>query len=376
MKTTITLADSGTIFINDHPELRYVHAMQPAVRVLSETECICVYKHGTALESVDSVLAQMRTLDGGQTWRNEGFVPGALPGDGPVYSYFSPHLTRLRDGRLLILSVRFRRDDPNRRCYNPETGGCLFPDTTFFVTSDKGKTWSGPQVIPIGGRYAYSGGPIVELNDGRWMVVFETWKPYDDPSPLKTRVFALFSSDQGQHWGDETVVYQDEAGRKAFWDVQYRQLRDGTFLGMAWSHDPKAAKDLPHHRIVSTDNGRTWSLSEPTNRHGQFNVTLELPDGRLLGVYNLRNAERPGVYAALSEDQGQTWDLDNQVQVWDALGQANIGLSRGMTFLESLATFAFGKPDVDLINDHEVITAFWATLSCITHIRWCKITIE
>ena len=40
---------------------------------------------------------------------------------------------------------------------------------------------------------------------------------------------------------------------------------------------------------------------------------------------------------------------------------------------EYVATFAFGKPDVSLINDHEIMVVFWATKSCITHIRWARI---
>ena len=372
----ITVGDSGVIVANEQPELKHIHAMQPAVRALSESEYISLYRYGTAMESVDSVLGQMRTLDGGKTWQNEGFIKDTLPGDAPVYSYFCPHLTVLKDGRLAVLSVRFKRDDPERRVYNPKTGGCIFPETTFFVTRDKGKTWSGPSVIPIGGRHAYSGGPIVELNDGRWMVVFETWKKWNDPQPVKTRIFAVFSSDQGATWTDETVVYEDDLSRKLFWDVMYSKLRDGTILGMAWTHDPKSAQDIPHHRIVSTDNGKTWQKPMPTNRQGQINVTLELSDGRLLGVYNLRNIEQPGVFASLSNDVGKSWDIDHQIQIWDARGQTNIGSSRGTSFLDDLATFAFGKADAHLINESEVIIAFWATRSCITHVRWCKLKIQ
>ena len=372
----ITTSDSGVIFKNDHPELKYIHAMQPAVRALSETEYIALYRHGTAMESVDSVLGQLRTVDGAKSWQSEGFINGTLSGNAPIYSYFSPHLTLLRDGRIVILSVRFKRDDPNRRVYNPQTGGCIFPETTFFVSDDKGKTWSGPNVIAIGGRYAYSGGPIVELDDGRWMVVFETWKQWDDPEPIKARMFALFSTDQGASWADETVVYTDNGANKLFWDVSYSQLRDGTILGMAWTHDITSAKDLPHHQIISTDNGKTWEQPLLTNRLGQFNVHLELSDGRLLGVYNLRNVERPGVFASLSQDGGRSWDIDNQVQIWDARGQANTGTPKGSTFLDDLATFAFGKPDAYLVNEKEVIVAFWATVSYITHIRWCKLNIH
>jgi len=349
--------------------------MQPAIVALSQNEYLVPFKYGTAMESVDSTLCQMRTVDAGKTWQNEGFIVDKSKDDA-VYSYVCPHLTRLKDGRLLLLSVRYRRDDPNLRCYNPETGGCLPTDTTYFTSTDNGKTWAGPNIIPIQRRPGYSGGPIVELNDGRWMVVFETWKEYNDPEPVKTRIFALFSSDQGKTWGDETVIFQDPDGKMALWDMGYDQLSDGTILTVAWSHDLKASRDLPHHRIISTDGGKTWSAPERTNRAGQYNVKLELPDGTIFGVYNLRNVEKPGIYAAVSHDRGLTWDLDRQIQLWDALGQANVGAVEGATFFDDLATFAFGKSDAALINDNQIMVVYWATKACITHIRWCKIGIK
>jgi len=85
---------------------------------------------------------------------------------------------------------------------------------------------------------------MVELANGRWMVVFETWKAYDDPSSMTTRLFALFSS-----------------------------------------------------------------------------------------------------------DQGRTWDIEHRVQRWDATGQSRIGSPGGGSFLEDVSSFAFGKPDVCVIND-------------------------
>ena len=369
------IVDSGTVFINDAPNLRHVHAMQPAIAVISESEYVVPFKHGTAMESIDSTLYQMRTINGGKTWLDEGFIVDKS-NDGADYSYFCPHLTKLKDGRLLLLSVRFRRDDPNTFCYNPETGGCAPTDTTCFISGDNGKTWTGPNIVPIQGRYAYSGGPIVELNDGRWMVVFETWKEYHDTEPVKIRIFALFSSDQGKTWGDETVIFNDPSGQMALWDMTYNQLSDGKIITTAWSHDLKTSKDLPHHRIISGDGGKTWSPPEQTNRAAQYNVRLELPDSRLFGVYNLRNVDNPGIYCAISEDQGLTWDLENQIQIWNAFGQANIGTTEGTTFFDDLATFAFGKSDARLINGKEIMIVFWATKSCITHIRWARIELE
>ena len=373
----LKITETGVLFINDAPELRAVHAMQPAVHTFSTTEFFSVFRYGSAMESVDSILCQMRTRDAGKTWNNEGFIQGTVPdATDQVYSYFCPHMTALRDGRLVVLSCASRRDDPNQPVYNPQTGGCLPCDTTLFISDDKGKTWSRPIVIPVGERYAYSGGPIVELANGQWMVVFETWKAYDDPSPMTTRLFALFSSDNGQTWSDETTVCEDQTGKTSFDDVQFVQLADGTIVAMAWTHHRGEARAMPHHRIVSTDHGRTWQPPEPTNRYGQSDVTRELPDGRLFGVYSLRHVDRPGVYASLSTDQGKTWDIDHQIQVWDATGNSRIGSQGSASFLEDVASFAFGKPDACVINDREILVVFWATQACVTHTRWAKVVVD
>ena len=371
----LVIEDSGIVYTNPAPGLEPVHAMQPAVRAVSDSELVCIYRHGTAMESVYSVLGRCRSLDGGKTWRHEGFVERTLPGDEPIYSYFCPHLTLLADGRLVLLSGRFRRDDPRQRVYNPDTGGCLHPDTTFFTSADAGRTWEGPSLIPVGGRYAYSGGPVVELADGRWMVVFESWKAFADPAPLATRLFALFSSDGGRSWGNESLVYDDPQGLTRLWDVGFLRLSGQTVVGLAWTHDTSTDNDLPHHRLVSHNSGATWDPPVGTSRSGQYNATTRLPDGRLFGVYNVRHGASPGVYATTSEDEGLSWRSEDQVQLWDARGRSRIGEDVGATCLEELASFAFGKPDIACFGDGRVLVAFWATRACVTHVRFSTLRV-
>jgi len=354
--------------------------MQPTIKIIGMEEYLILFKQGSGMESVDSTIIQMRTQDGGKTWQNEGSLVPAYDLekkdfhlDKPVYSYFCPHLTRLKNSCLILLTVRFRRDDLSRRCYNSVTGGCLQPDTTLFFSSDNGQSWNGPKIVDIQNRYAYSGGPVVELADESLMIVMETWKDFDDPKPGSTHVFSLFSKDLGKTWESETVVFSDPAGNLLLWDMVFKRFSDNMVGTFAWTHDAKSGKDLVHHRIFSADEGKTWSKPEPTNRQGQFNVTLELPDSSLLGVYNLRNTPNPGIYASLSLDQGRTWDLENQITIWDTSGSSRSDADSNANFLEDLVTFAFGKSDMDLLNDHEAIIVFWATKSCTTQICWAKV---
>ena len=108
---------------------------------------------------------------------------------------------------------------------------------------------------------------------------------------------------------------------------------------------------------------------------GQVTHPTDLGDGRLLAVYNLRYGDRPGVMAVLSEDEGRTWNLEGQVAIWDAIGQANIGVAAGARELQKHMTIAFGKPVAVRLADGDVLASFWCTQSCVTHIRWCRLRV-
>ena len=371
------IVDQGVVYKNKLPSLRHFQARQPAVRALSEKEFLVAYGHGIAMESIDNTVGLVRTTDGGKSWQHEGFVvPPAVEGQPPYCSYAAPELAVMKNGDLSLLSVRFWRDGAEDIVYNPKTGGIRKAETTYFISKDKGKTWQGPNVIPTPeGFVGYACGTIVETRDNKWMVGFETWKAFDDTAPAKTRNFVLISSDEGKTWDQEYVIVEDLEAKKSYWDVIYSTLNNGTIFGLMWTHDPATAKDLPLHRTYSEDCGRTWLKPEPTNLQGQINITVDLGDGRLMIIYNRRNCDDAGIYITTSEDMGKTWNLDNQVLVWNAHGRANIGTDKGETFLDNWATFAFGRPDIHRIDDKHFIIVFWATEDMITQVRWCKLAL-
>ena len=80
--------------------------------------------------------------------------------------------------------------------------------------------------------------------------------------------------------------------------------------------------------------------------------------------------------ATLSEDGGKTWDLDNQVAIWDAYGEARVGVAAGGRELQQHVTIAFGKPDAQLLADGDILATFWCTQACVTHIRWCRLRVK
>ncbi len=371
----LEVIESGVLYRNPHPDLRAVHACFPMCLQLSAEELICVYRHGSAFASVDGRIAKLRSRDAGRTWVDEGLAWDDPPAQAH-YCYRGPGLTRLADGRLLMVASRWDRSDPDRTMYNPATEGYLPCDIVMFASEDQGRTWSPPWVVGLPpGLVANNSGPAIELPGGRLVLPVESWKAYDDPEPPPQRALALFSEDGGQSWGELTVVGDGVADGVYYWDQGMVGLGGGRLLVTAWTHDAATDKDVFVHRILSADGGRTWSPPEPTNLQGQVTFPVDLGEGRLLAVYNRRYGDRPGVMAALSADGGATWDLAGQVAVWDAVGQANVGVAAGARELQQHITIAFGKPVAIRLSDGDVLASFWCTQACVTHIRWCRLRV-
>lgn len=370
------ILDEGILYCNSLPQLRVIHACFPVVQQLSKQELFCVYRRGTAFGSVDGVIGRLRSTDGGKSWVEEGVV-WDLSKDNKPYSYRSGNLTTLRDGTLLLLSSRWDRSDPDKPLYSLKTEGYLPAEVVLFRSTDNGHSWSAPQMIPLPeGIIGNHSGPILELSNSHLLLPFETWKDYDDLNPANQRAMALFSNDNGKTWGNATVVADDTSQDIIYWDQRIIALSNGHLFATFWTHDMKTDKDLPIHYAISKDEGRTWTKPESTGINGQVSCPVEIGDGRLLLVYNLRYAERPGIMAVLSENGGKTWDLTHQITVWDAQGRANVGAVSQARAIADMSTFGFGKPDAQKLTNGDILVSFWCTQACVTHIRWCRLRVE
>ncbi len=69
---------------------------------------------------------------------------------------------------------------------------------------------------------------------------------------------------------------------------------------------------------TSKDDGRTWSEAKPSPMIGHPADLIQLKDGRILCTYGVRepyHGAPSGVRAAWSEDEGETWKIDQEVQL-------------------------------------------------------------
>ena len=70
------------------------------------------------------------------------------------------------------------------------------------------------------------------------------------------------------------------------------------------------------YQAYSTDDGWTWRGLKKSPIWGYPCNLIELDSGRILCTYCYRR-EPFGIRAAFSEDQGETWDMDNEVVIRD-----------------------------------------------------------
>ncbi|MSP13981.1 MAG: exo-alpha-sialidase [Chloroflexi bacterium] len=369
----LELTGSGILYRNPLPGHFAYNAYLPSAAALSQQELLAAFRRGAALYAPDSVMVQLRSLDGGRSWQDEGLIWDPRRDSGS-YSYGPPCLTRLQDTSLVLVSYRADRSDPQTLMVNPETGGFLQVDTILMRSSDDGHTWSAPEMIrlPDGLVLDFSGG-IVELADGSWFLAFDNGKGYDDPHPVEPIMMGLFSQDRGKTWGNLVTIAGGSSQDKGFWHGNVIRLQDGRLFTLLWAADKKSGEFLTIHRAFSDGHGRNWSTPEPTGIPGQTSWAADLGKGRMVVAYTRRESPFPGIVAALSADYGKTWDLDHRIQIWDASGQETIGVAAKDTYPQSHDAIAFGRPHATLAGEGEVFVTYWCTDSAVTQARWARL---
>ena len=59
----------------------------------------------------------------------------------------------------------------------------------------------------------------------------------------------MFSTDQGQTWGELTVVADDRTGKLLWWDQMCSVLPDGRIYTLTWAHRYGTSEDLTTHWV-------------------------------------------------------------------------------------------------------------------------------
>ena len=353
MSVNLEILDEGIIWKNPYPSIRSVYAWHGHTENLGGGELIHAMRVGQAKSGVDCRCKMLRSLDHGKTWKETTpLIPEEEVESGFSFLTAFPRLDS--KGRLWATSLKLRQIEPEDSRWTPDNGGWIGAEAFVCHSHDKGLTWSHAQVVgpepSSRDHFPTLASPVIELDSGELMILFEAFFT-QTMEKMHHQVSAMYSSDGGRTWGNQTLVAEDPKNRLIYFDPRITKLEDGRWLCLFWTHDSKTDETLNTTRAYSYD-GHCWTSPEPTALWGFPTLPLTLPDGRLFAVYNYRRFPQ-GVRCALSSDGGRSWDMKQEYVLWDQesrqiTGQlATAGRPReweGSSMAE-VFTWDFGVPD-------------------------------
>jgi hypothetical protein len=282
--------------------------------------------------------------------------------------------SKLSDGSLVAFGGRFYRDNPDEGIGNRETLGLVPTDLLLLRSTDKGRTWQGPEVIkpPLVGPSWEICHSILELPSGRWLAPTATWRGWNGESPSGDRTVVLISEDKGRTWPRYGVSFDGSKTGLLHWEQSVVSLGGDRLLVASWVYDPKAQKNLPNEYALSSDGGLTFTPPRQMGLRGQTAKILRLRDGRILCVY--RRDDRPGLWANLLRLEGETLVNLAELPLWGA-GLSDSGMTGRATSSDELAGLKFGYPSLLQLPEGDVLFAFWGLEGWCSSIRWVRLRI-
>ena len=259
-----------------------------------------------------ATLLSARSRDRGRTWDGEALQPHTGntlgPHDGSSESILELGPLDFTDRNTLIWTQCSAFGTPNSRPY-------------VRVSKDAGRNWSRSYRLPMEGMPAISSNSSQMMRaDGRSML-FLTMITKDGWS-RRPMVF-LSTADQST-WHFQSFITPKEDPNGAADGDWANTASSFAFGGHRWFY-PRGVQ-LPSGRILCTlrcqrspqgdmwsemyysdDGGGTWAFRSRINDFGAPTSLVRMQDGRLVSVYGYRLPPY-GVRAAVSEDEGETWN--------------------------------------------------------------------
>lgn len=354
------LIDAGTIY----REARGLQGYYPRVVRLAERELLASFVASSAIESPDSHPRLTRSTDGGATWTDEGPVD---PSARARYTE-TGFLSAAPDGTLLCLGSRWARD-PARPLVHPTTLGMAPNEPVLRRSSDGGRSWSAPEVLPrpYPAPLEIATG-LTALHDGTLLFSCATWREWDGSCPWGHRVTSMRSTDGGATWHGPIDIFHDPSSRVGCWEGRIAQLGAELLVATCWAHDWKTDADVPNRFALSRDAGRSWQPAAATPVLGQTGWPLRLTDTCLLFVYNHR---RPpvGVRAQLAAVEGDRWVTLCDGEIWSPQDRRTGEIADGQY---AVTGFQFGAPSALRLSADSVLVVYWCVINGRAGINWAR----
>jgi sialidase-1 len=232
-------------------------------------------------------ISAMFSKDGGRTWKDKFTLQENIG----TMNVMEPDLLRLRSGKV---AFAFCRKNSEADCR-----------PLFRISSNDGKSFSDPKPIAIDPYPSYTGtnnDRLIQLRDGR--IVLPLWytPDYRIDKHIRTRVY--YSDDEGATWKQSRTLVDIPDSPSGAQEPGVVELKDGSL--MMWMRTDK--KKI--FRSYSRDRGETWSTPEPMaldSPRSPQSIKRIPPTGDLLIIWNNSPDQRFPLTAAISKDDGATW---------------------------------------------------------------------
>ncbi|MBV6431267.1 MAG: hypothetical protein IANPNBLG_01396 [Bryobacteraceae bacterium] len=233
-------------------------------------------------------IGAMFSSDGGRTFKDKTVLQENI-GNRNV---MEPDLLRLKSGKVAFLF-----------CRKNSEADCL-PMARY--STDGGKTFSPPRPMPVSPYPSYTGmnhDRLIQLRTGRLLVPF--WYTLDIHVSHHILTRAYYSDDDGATWKQSRTLIDIPDSRAGAQEPGVVELKDGRIL--MWIRTDKGHI----YRCYSSDRGETWSTPEPMNLDSPLSPQSikRIPStGDLLLIWNNSPTKRFPLTAAISKDDGRTWE--------------------------------------------------------------------
>lgn len=273
-----------------------VAPVEPPEHVRNSEAAIVPLKDGTLLlawtefygkDSADHAPARIVGLlskDGGKTWGDKYTV---IENDGGC-NVMEVNFMRLLDGKLALFYCQ----------KNSESTDCR---VMMRASGDEGKTWGPSKQLSPDGKYTgLTNGRCIRLKTNR--ILLETWEGGDS--------YCCLSDDDGKTWRDGKRV---KPAKGECWEPAAIELKDGRVMMLLRTGLGGQYKTL------STDGGETWSEPIATPLVGTaapVSLSRVPGKGHILAIWNNNPGagKRNPLTAAVSKDEGETWELFRNVE--------------------------------------------------------------
>ncbi len=353
----IEYLEQHVIYENPRPHVHSRHGCFPGLTVLPSGELLALFVIAEAFEAPNGTTWVSRSSDHGRTWNLQGPLYDKSVVGFETTDSLKPLL--LRSGSLIATGYRFHRHDLEMPIAIPETGGILPGDDIVSFSTDEGRTWTIPEIIPRSyPELLELSGPCIESHSsGDVLGVAAPYKMPDGSNPSGQIGVLMRSRDKGRTWDDSVHYFTTLDNRITPFEARLCEMQDGRLVALVWAYDYATDAHLPNHFVVSHDDGHTWSQPYPTPHAGQASNLLWLGDDLLLTIHSHRGTRDTGIYVRVVDFSRDEWKPLTEIVIYGA--NAGGQTREGQEMAEMFRSLRFGQPSLLKLDDGEILASHW-----------------